>query len=92
MQTNLDYPPLATCLRQLDIALADSGSNAIVQAERDIDAFASHDSDLHRRAGHLHILRDELDRKWKGLEGERADFAFLVFEFIDKRMRELEQP
>lgn len=92
MQTNQNYPPLATCLRQLDIAIADSGGNAIFQAERDIDAFAAHDSDINRKAGHLHILQTELENKWKGLEGKRADFAYVVFEFIDKRMRELRQP
>jgi hypothetical protein len=70
MQTNQNFPPLRDCLRQLDILISDAGSNAVFLAERDIDAFAAHEPNLSARAGHLHVLQTELEKKWNGLEGK----------------------
>jgi hypothetical protein len=91
MQTSLDNHSLGSCLRQLDICLSDAGANAILQAELTIDAYAGHESDLNARTGHLHVLQSELEKKWTGLTGNRADFSYTVLEFIDNRMRELRE-
>jgi hypothetical protein len=88
MLTNRDFPPLADCLRQLSILIKDSGPNAIDLAEREINAFVEREPDLKARLAHLHILDRELAKDWIGLDGAQADFAYTVFEYIAKLIRQ----
>ena len=87
--TNQDYPPLATCLRTLEILVRDGDPNKIGLAEKAIDEFLNHDADLNRRTGHLNILNQELEHVWKGADGKSLEFVNLLTDYIAKKFQEL---
>jgi hypothetical protein len=84
--------PLEKCMQTLNVLIAQGDSNGIPLAEKAINEFiAAHDGP-HRQTGGLHVLEQELTPVWRKAEGAQLDFANVVIEYVDNRMRGLSKP
>jgi hypothetical protein len=83
--------PKEKCLQPLRVLIANGDVKGIELAERAVDDYLAGFPNLDLKAGALHVLQQEVTALWQKSSGAQVDFANLVFDCIDNRMRALNE-
>jgi hypothetical protein len=69
-----------------------SDPNSIVLAETTVDAYLAVFHTPASKTGAIAILQQTMTDDWRGSSGARLDFINLIFDYLDRKMRDLREP
>ena len=82
--------PLEKCLQPLKVLIANGDDGGIVLAENAVDEYLA-TFPVAQHAGAMDILQDAIAPLWQASTGGQTAFINMVLEYIDNRMRALQE-
>ena len=85
--------PLDKCMSVLRVLITQAASNpnSVALAEKAVDEYMARFLTAQSKTGAIPLLQDALEPQLRAAKGTQLDFINLIYDYTDRKMRELRQ-
>ena len=84
--------PIQKCLDPLRTLVATADVDGIGLAEKAVDEYLANFPDVYSKVGAIFVLQNKCSGLFPGASGAQVEFGHLVLDYIDNRLRALNEP